>query len=167
MVVGGVVGAYGSNAHLGTQRSDGVEADESVARSDVTRHRSGHHIDREHMDYYHDMDDVRNCSRVCKQVPFLWFIVLCLDDPNVQAIIPLLERRRMTYGLQRGKLTSRLTHLRHDTTSDRRSRSARTDVMARDDPAGCRECTTSTTRCSGSLSVRTRSSLRKDCRGAA
>ena len=32
-------------------------------------------------------------------VPFYGSSVLCLDDPNVQAIIPLLERRRMTYGL--------------------------------------------------------------------
>jgi UDP-N-acetylmuramate--alanine ligase len=33
------------------------------------------------------------------KVPFYGSSVLCLDDPNVQAIIPLLERRRMTYGL--------------------------------------------------------------------
>ena len=61
IVVGGVVGAFGSNAHLGTSDLMVVEADESDRSflmltptiAVVTN------IDREHMDYYHDMDDVR------------------------------------------------------------------------------------------------------------
>jgi len=102
MVVGGVVGAFGSNAHLGTSDLMVVEADESDRSflmltptiAVVTN------IDREHMDYYHDMDDVRACfANFVNKVPFYGSSVLCLDDPNVQAIIPLLERRRMTYGL--------------------------------------------------------------------
>ena len=102
MVVGGVVGAFGSNAHLGTSDLMVVEADESDRSflmltptiAVVTN------IDREHMDYYHDMDDVRGCfAKFVNSVPFYGSSVLCLDDPNVQAIIPLLERRRMTYGL--------------------------------------------------------------------
>src|SRR5216110_3445387 len=102
IVVGGVVGAFGSNAHLGTSDLMVVEADESDRSflmlsptiAVVTN------IDREHMDYYHDMDDVRTCfTNFVNKVPFYGASVLCLDDPNVQAIIPLLERRRMTYGL--------------------------------------------------------------------
>jgi UDP-N-acetylmuramate--alanine ligase len=102
MVVGGVVGAFGSNAHLGTSDLMVVEADESDRSflmltptiAVVTN------IDREHMDYYHDMDDVRACfANFVNKVPFYGSSVLCLDDPNVQAIIPLLERRRLTYGL--------------------------------------------------------------------
>ena len=102
MVVGGVVGAFGSNAHLGTSDLMVVEADESDRSflmltptiAVVTN------IDREHMDYYHDMDDVRTCfASFVNKVPFYGSSVLCLDDPNVQAIIPLLERRRLTYGL--------------------------------------------------------------------
>src|SRR6186713_2612035 len=102
MVVGGVVGAFGSNAHLGTSDLMVVEADESDRSflmltptiAVVTN------IDREHMDYYHDMDDVRNCfANFVNKVPFYGVSVLCLDDPNVQAIIPHVERRRMTYGL--------------------------------------------------------------------
>ena len=102
MVVGGVVGAYGSNAHLGTSDLMVVEADESDRSflmltptiAVVTN------IDREHMDYYHDMDDVRACfASFVNKVPFYGSSVLCLDDPNVQAIIPLLVRRRATYGL--------------------------------------------------------------------
>src|SRR6187397_738492 len=102
IVVGGVVGAFGSNAHLGTSDLMVVEADESDRSflmldpmiAVVTN------IDREHMDYYHDMDDVRKCfADFVNKVPFYGSSVLCLDDPNVQAIIPLLVRRRMTYGL--------------------------------------------------------------------
>ena len=102
IVVGGVVGAFGSNAHLGTSDLMVVEADESDRSflmltptiAVVTN------IDREHMDYYHDMDDVRACfASFVNKVPFYGSSVLCLDDPNVQAIIPLLERRRLTYGL--------------------------------------------------------------------
>jgi UDP-N-acetylmuramate--alanine ligase len=102
IVVGGVVGAFGSNAHLGTSDLMVVEADESDRSflmltptiAVVTN------IDREHMDYYHDMDDVRACfASFVNKVPFYGSSVLCLDDPNVQAIIPLLQRRRMTYGL--------------------------------------------------------------------
>ena len=102
MVVGGVVGAYGSNAHLGTSDLMVVEADESDRSflmltptiAVVTN------IDREHMDYYHDMDDVRACfASFVNKVPFYGSSVLCLDDPNVQAIIPHLQRRRLTYGL--------------------------------------------------------------------
>ena len=101
MVVGGVVGAFGSNAHLGTSDLMVVEADESDRSflmltptiAVVTN------IDREHMDYYHDMDDVRKCfADFVNKVPFYGSSVLCLDDPNVQAIIPLLVRRRLTYG---------------------------------------------------------------------
>ena len=102
IVVGGVVGAFGSNAHLGKSDLMVVEADESDRSflmltptiAVVTN------IDREHMDYYHDMDDVRACfTNFVNKVPFYGASVLCLDDPNVQAIIPHVERRRMTYGL--------------------------------------------------------------------
>jgi len=57
-------------------------------------------IDREHMDYYHDMEDVRKCfADFVNKVPFYGAAVLCLDDPHVQAVIPKVERRRVTYGL--------------------------------------------------------------------
>src|SRR3954451_21024115 len=102
IVVGGVVGAFGSNAHLGQSDLMVVEADESdrsflmlTATIAVVTN-----IDREHMDYYHDMEDVRACFKnFVNKVPFYGTSILCLDDPNVQAIIPLVERRRITYGL--------------------------------------------------------------------
>lgn len=101
-IVGGVVGAFGSNARLGKSDWIVTEADESDRSflmlyptiSVVTN------IDREHMDYYTDMLDVLGCFRdFVNKVPFYGAAVLCLDDPNVQAIIPSVKRRRITYGL--------------------------------------------------------------------
>ncbi len=102
VVVGGVVGAFGSNARLGKSDLMVVEADESDRSflmltptfAVVTN------IDREHMDYYSDMDDMRDCfASFVNKVPFYGAAVLCLDDPNVQAVIPRIKRRRITYGL--------------------------------------------------------------------
>jgi UDP-N-acetylmuramate--alanine ligase len=102
VVVGGVVGAFGSNARLGKSDLMVAEADESdrsflmltPAIAVVTN------IDREHMDYYRDMDDVRECfTSFVNKVPFYGAAILCLDDPQVQAVIPHVKRRRVTYGL--------------------------------------------------------------------
>ena len=102
VVVGGVVGAFGSNARLGKSDLMVVEADESDRSflmltptfAVVTN------IDREHMDHYRDMTDVRKCfADFVNKVPFYGASVLCLDDPHVQAVIPEIERRRVTYGL--------------------------------------------------------------------
>src|SRR5215210_6945480 len=89
-VVGGVVGAYRSNARLGKSDLMVVEADESDRSflmltptiAVVTN------IDREHMDYYKDMTDVRKCFEdFVNKVPFYGAAILCLDDPHVQADI--------------------------------------------------------------------------------
>ncbi len=102
VVVGGVVGAMGSNARLGKSDLMVVEADESDRSflmltptfAVVTN------IDREHMDSYTDMTDVRKCfADFVNKVPFYGAAVLCLDDPHVQAVIPEIGRRRITYGL--------------------------------------------------------------------
>ena len=102
VVVGGVVGAMGSNARLGKSDLMVVEADESDRSflmlsptfAVVTN------IDREHMDSYADMEDVRKSfADFVNKVPFYGASVLCLDDPHVQAVIPEVVRRRITYGL--------------------------------------------------------------------
>ncbi len=101
-VIGGIVRTYRANARLGKSDLMVVEADESDRSflmltptiAVVTN------IDREHMDYYHDMEDVRRCfADFVNKVPFYGAAVLCLDDPHVQAVIPKVERRRVTYGL--------------------------------------------------------------------
>jgi UDP-N-acetylmuramate--alanine ligase len=57
-------------------------------------------IDKEHMESYKGMEDVVQCfTDFVNKVPFYGAAVICLDDPNVQAIIPNIKRRRVTYGL--------------------------------------------------------------------
>ncbi len=101
-IVGGVVDTLGSNAKLGTSDWFVTEADESdrsflmlnPTLAIVTN------IDKEHMESYKGMDDVVQCfTDFINKVPFYGAAVMCLDDPNVQLIIPKLKRRRVTYGL--------------------------------------------------------------------
>ena len=101
-VIGGIVRTYRANARLGKSDLMVVEADESDRSflmltptiAVVTN------IDREHMDYYHDMEDVRKCfADFVNKVPFYGAAILCLDDPHVQAVIPNVGRRRVTYGM--------------------------------------------------------------------
>lgn len=101
-VVGGVVEMLGSNARLGASDWFVTEADESDRSflmlyptiSVVTN------IDKEHMESYKGMDDVVQCfTDFVNKVPFYGACILCLDDPNVQLIIPKIKRRRVTYGM--------------------------------------------------------------------
>src|SRR6202165_3158194 len=102
-VIGGIVRPYRANARLGKSELMVVEADESDRSflmltptiAVVTN------IDREHMDYYKDMEDVRRCfADFVNKVPFYGAAILCLDDPHVQAVIANVGRRRVTYGMR-------------------------------------------------------------------
>ena len=101
-VVGGVVAALGSNAKLGESDWFVTEADESD-RSFLMLYPTiavVTNIDKEHMESYKGMDDVVQCfTDFVNKVPFFGAAVICLDDPNVQLIIPNIKRRRVTYGL--------------------------------------------------------------------
>jgi UDP-N-acetylmuramate--alanine ligase len=56
-------------------------------------------IDREHLDYYADLAEIQSAFAVfANKVPFYGAAILCLEDPNVQAIIPRIERRIVAYG---------------------------------------------------------------------
>jgi UDP-N-acetylmuramate--alanine ligase len=101
-VVGGVVESLGSNAKLGHSEWFVTEADESD-RSFLMLYPTiavVTNIDKEHMESYKGMDDVVQCfTDFVNKVPFFGAAVICLDDPNVQLIIPRIKRRRVTYGL--------------------------------------------------------------------
>ena len=101
-VVGGVVDTLGSNAKLGASDWFVTEADESD-RSFLMLYPTialVTNIDKEHMESYKGMDDVVQCfTDFVNKVPFFGAAVICLDDPNVQLIIPNIKRRRVTYGL--------------------------------------------------------------------
>ena len=101
-VVGGVVDTLGSNARLGASDWFVTEADESD-RSFLMLYPTiavVTNIDKEHMESYKGMDDVVQCfTDFVNKVPFFGAAVICLDDPNVQLIIPNIKRRRVTYGM--------------------------------------------------------------------
>ncbi|MGE3467095.1 MAG: UDP-N-acetylmuramate--L-alanine ligase [Pyrinomonadaceae bacterium] len=101
-VVGGVVDTLGSNAKLGESDWFVTEADESD-RSFLMLYPTiavVTNIDKEHMESYKGMDDVVQCfTDFVNKVPFYGAAIICLDDPNVQLIIPKIKRRRVTYGL--------------------------------------------------------------------
>ncbi len=102
VVVGGKVGTMGgSNARVGKSDFLVVESDESDRSflklapilAVVTN------IDREHLDCYSSLDDIRAAFiEFVNKVPFYGAVVLCLDDANVQSILPSVRRRTITYG---------------------------------------------------------------------
>ncbi len=101
-VVGGIVNTLGSNARLGKSDWFVTEADESD-RSFLMLNPTVAvvtNIDKEHMESYKGMEDVVQCfTDFVNKVPFFGACILCLDDPNVQLIIPRIKRRRVTYGM--------------------------------------------------------------------
>src|SRR5581483_2609204 len=56
-------------------------------------------IDREHMDFYQNMERLNESFlEFINKVPFYGLAVLCLDHPNVRALIPKVKKRFVTYG---------------------------------------------------------------------
>ena len=100
-VVGGKVNVLDSNAKLGKSELMVVEADESDG-SFLHLHPSitvVTNIDPEHMDHYGTLDNLKDAfTAFCNRVPFYGLNVLCLDNSNVQSLLPRLEKRFVTYG---------------------------------------------------------------------
>jgi UDP-N-acetylmuramate--alanine ligase len=100
-VVGGRVNQAGTTARLGKGEFMVVEADESDRSflhyapvvAVVTT------IDREHLDTYHSLAEIQDVfAQFVNRVPFYGAVILCLDEPNVQAILPRVSRPVITYG---------------------------------------------------------------------
>jgi UDP-N-acetylmuramate--alanine ligase len=102
VVVGGRVDALGSNARLGTTQFLVAEADESdrsfLKLSPILAVVTN--LDREHMDCYHDMDDIE-CAYLSfmDKVPFYGAVTACIDNPALKAILSRARRRVFTYGV--------------------------------------------------------------------
>ncbi len=103
IIVGGKLsGLGGTNARLGNGEYIVVEADEfdrtflkltpSIAA--ITT------LEQEHLDTYKDLDDIKSAFvEFANKVPFFGFVVLCLDEPALQDIIPMINKKIITYGL--------------------------------------------------------------------
>ena len=102
VINGGIINAYGSNAKLGAGDWMVVEADESDGSflklfptvAVVTN------IDPEHMEHYGEFDTLRAAfDTFVENLPFYGFAVLCIDHPEVQALVSrITDRRVITYG---------------------------------------------------------------------
>jgi UDP-N-acetylmuramate--alanine ligase len=115
IVVGGRVQGLGSNARLGQGDYLVAEADESDGSflklaptiAVVTT------IDAEHLDHWGTLEAIREgFVAFINKVPFYGCAVLCLDQPNIQMLMPRIETRVITYGLESGAdLVARRLHL--------------------------------------------------------
>jgi UDP-N-acetylmuramate--alanine ligase len=102
VINGGIINSYGSNARLGASDWMVVEADESdgsFLRLDGTI-AVVTNIDPEHLDHYGSFERVKESFvEFIENVPFYGAAVLCIDHPEVQAVIPKVrDRRVITYG---------------------------------------------------------------------
>lgn len=103
IIVGGKLSSLGgTNARLGNGEYIVVEADEfdrtflqltpSIAA--ITT------LEKEHLDTYKDLDDIKTAFiQFANKVPFYGFVVLCLDEPALQDIIPHINKTIITYGV--------------------------------------------------------------------
>jgi UDP-N-acetylmuramate--alanine ligase len=101
-VIGGKLNRFGSNAKLGQGELLVAEADESDGSflklsptiAIVTN------IDPEHLDYYQNLEEIQRAFlEFINKIPFYGLAILCLDHENVQALIPRVAKRFVTYGL--------------------------------------------------------------------
>ena len=117
VINGGIINNYGSNARLGDSDWMVVEADESdgsFLRLDGTI-AVVTNIDPEHLDHYGDFDKAKAAYiEFIENVPFYGVAILCLDHPEVQAIIPRIrDRRILTYGFS-AQADIRADNVRHE-----------------------------------------------------
>src|SRR5512139_1851350 len=101
VVIGGRLLSWGTNAKLGQGDFLVAEADESDGTfllfsptiSVVTN------IDREHLDFYKDLDEIKETFlEFINKVPFYGVSILCLEDENIQSLLPRVKKRLVTYG---------------------------------------------------------------------
>jgi UDP-N-acetylmuramate--alanine ligase len=101
IIIGGKLDALGSNARLGAGEFLVAEADESdgsFMKLDPTV-AVVTNIDAEHMEHWGTEEALmQGFADFSNKVPFFGFVTLCLDHPNVQRLVPRINRRIVTYG---------------------------------------------------------------------
>jgi len=103
-VIGGRLNSLGSNAKLGDSKYLVAEADESDGTFLLLfpTIAVATNIDLEHLDFYRDINEIKAAFLAfLNKVPFYGVNIICIDNANIQSIIPMLKRRYMTYGLSK------------------------------------------------------------------
>lgn len=116
VIVGGRLrGLAGSNARLGKGEFIVVEADEfdrsflSITPTIAVLTT----LETDHLDCYRDLEDIKAAFiQFAQKVPFYGFVVLCLDEPALQNIMPKIKKKIITYGLN-GQADLQAVDLRH------------------------------------------------------
>jgi UDP-N-acetylmuramate--alanine ligase len=117
VINGGIINAYGTNARLGQGAWMVVEADESDGTFVRLPATIGivTNIDPEHLDHYGDFDGLRAAfDSYIANIPFYGVGIVCLDHPEVQALVGrVTDRRLITYGLSE-QADMRAVNIRED-----------------------------------------------------
>ncbi len=122
-VIGGRLNSLGTSAQLGSSEYLVAEADESDGTFLLLfpTLAVATNIDLEHLDFYKDIEDIKDAFvKFLNKVPFFGLVILCIDNPGLQSVIPSLKRRYMTYGLSKqADLRAEVTKQEGFTTSFR------------------------------------------------
>ena len=103
-IVGGKVKNYGSNNVMGSGKYIVVEADEyDHSFLSLTPCIAGiTNIDSDHLDCYRNLDNIKGAfTEYANKVPFFGCVIACLDDSGVQAVLPDINKKIVTYGFSR------------------------------------------------------------------
>ena len=122
-VIGGRLNSLGTSAQLGSSEYLVAEADESDGTFLLLfpTLAVATNIDLEHLDFYKDIDEIKDAFvKFLNKVPFFGLVILCIDNPGLQSVIPSLKRRYLTYGLSKqADLRAEVTKQEGFTTSFR------------------------------------------------
>ena len=131
VIVGGKLVSLGSHARIGRGEIMVVEADEAYGSIEkffptiavVTS------VDADHLDYYNSVEEIgETFLKFVNKVPFYGTGVLCLDQENIQRLVPRLEKRYVTYGIEtRADLTAE--QIRVDGPTSHYNVRARGDIL--------------------------------------
>ena len=117
IIVGGVVKSINTNSVLGSGDTFVVEADEfnrtflqlSPTIAVINN------IDLEHIDCYKDIDDLKDAfTEFANSVPFYGMVSICKDSENAAAIIPLIDKPIVTYGIESDDVDFRAINIVHN-----------------------------------------------------
>ncbi|HVI01424.1 MAG TPA: UDP-N-acetylmuramate--L-alanine ligase [Enhygromyxa sp.] len=114
VVIGGKVNSFDSNARLGYGEVFVAEADESDGSFLVLSptHAIITNIDAEHLDHHGSLERLTDAFvGFANRVPFYGIAVICLDDPNLRAVLPRLSKRTVSYAIERDDADYRAVEL--------------------------------------------------------